>query len=162
MTVFVFVYVFTIRAIYKVLSKLSGKICNQYCQWSPEEQALIEEQKCLIVDQQQINPQDEFPKYARLQRKIDGIKEKIKNYESTRKESMGRYKMLSKIGVLVFVIGIHLSFLVTFRKEPVIVLPQHWFFPFQKVLSFPTAIPGALGLPCWMVTCNKLIERFII
>ncbi|KAK3749573.1 hypothetical protein QZH41_019723, partial [Actinostola sp. cb2023] len=80
MTIFVFLYVLTIRTVYKVLSKVSDMISKVFSKMDPEEDALIEDMKRLISEQQQFNAQDEFPKYARLQRKIDSIKDNVTQY----------------------------------------------------------------------------------
>ena len=37
-----------------------------------------------------------------------------------------------------------MAFVFVYRKEPVVLLPVQWFYPLNRILAFPTGIPGEL------------------
>ncbi|XP_031571064.1 tail-anchored protein insertion receptor WRB-like [Actinia tenebrosa] len=161
MTIFVFLYVLTLRIFNKMLSKAAVMIIRILNKSDPKEDESVAQMKKLIAEQQLISAQDEFAKYARLQRKIDKLKDEVNSFGSERRKAEGKHKLISKVLIMMSIFAIHITFLIMYRKDPVIILPHQWFYPFTFILSLPTGISGAIGLPCWMLTCNKIIEKII-
>lgn len=80
------------------------------------------------------------------------------------KQRSEKITVRSKILTAIFMglLGVcHMAFVFVYRKEPVVLLPVQWFYPLNRILAFPTGIPGAVGLPCWIVTSNKIISTVL-
>lgn len=80
------------------------------------------------------------------------------------KQRSEKILQIRKILTVIFMglLGIcQITFLMLYRKEPVVLLPVEWFYPLNTILAFPTGIPGAVGLPCWIVTSNKIISTVL-
>jgi len=52
-----------------------------------------------------------------------------------------------------------ISLLVTMSSTPLLTFPAAWFSPLNKMLAFPTGIPGAVGLGSWVGISNSVISR---
>ncbi|PFX28738.1 tail-anchored protein insertion receptor WRB-like isoform X1 [Stylophora pistillata] len=161
MVLFVFVYVFVMRILYKS----SGFLAD----WLPRLLMSKRQNKSHVKDtitelkneQIKINAQDEFAQYMRLDRKIKKLTEEL---SQTVKQRSEKILQIRKILTVIFMglLGIcHITFLMLYRKEPVVLLPVEWFYPLNTILAFPTGIPGAVGLPCWIVTSNKIISTVL-
>ena len=44
----------------------------------------------------------------------------------------------------------HIAFLIKYRRVPVTVLPEEWFYPVTAILAFPTGMAG-----------KRMIEAFV-
>ena len=98
----------------------------------------------------EISKQDEFALYAKTERKINKLTEKLQTCTSARSVQYSKASW-------AFTISLHsllgLTVMVTMwshASTPVLSLPPQWTFPFSWLLSLPTGEPGAIGLPLWM------------
>ena len=97
-----------------------------------------------------ISMQDQFAVYAKTERKINKLTEKLEACTSARSVQYSKASW-------AFTIALHailgLTVMVTMWSQattPLLILPPHWTFPFSWLISLPTGVPGALGLPLWM------------
>ncbi|XP_032227497.1 guided entry of tail-anchored proteins factor 1 isoform X2 [Nematostella vectensis] len=105
---------------------------------------------------------DEFARFVRLKRKIDKVSEDLIEKAKSRNEKIGKQQRSLKGIFLMCLFAVHIVFLVTYRKTPIVQLPEPWFSPLHSIISFPTGTIGAIGLPFWMVTCNQIVSSYII
>jgi len=116
----------------------------------------------LKSEQLKISAQDEFAQYMRLQRQLNKLNEEFSQLVKQRGSKVSRRRKILTVILLGVMAACHIAFLVTYRKDPVVVLPVEWFHPLNSILAFPTGIAGAIGLPCWIVTSNKIISTVLI
>nr|XP_032828634.1 tail-anchored protein insertion receptor WRB isoform X3 [Petromyzon marinus] len=43
-----------------------------------------------------------------------------------------------------------------YYSTPVAMLPSKWVSPLEKLVAFPTGVPGGIGITCWLLVCNKI------
>ncbi|EDO32250.1 predicted protein [Nematostella vectensis] len=162
MTVFCFVYVLLMRTVFKSLLAASSWIPKLLNKPTSGEQTSIDELKSMKAEQAIISPQDEFARFVRLKRKIDKVSEDLIEKAKSRNEKIGKQQRSLKGIFLMCLFAVHIVFLVTYRKTPIVQLPEPWFSPLHSIISFPTGTIGAIGLPFWMVTCNQIVSSYII
>ncbi|KAJ7385804.1 hypothetical protein OS493_013838 [Desmophyllum pertusum] len=112
-------------------------------------------------EQVMISAQDEYARYIRLQRQINKLTEELSQLVKQRSEKATRRRKILTAICMGLLALCHISFLLTYRKDPVIVLPMEWFHPLNTILAFPTGVAGAIGLPCWIITSNKIISTVL-
>jgi len=109
-------------------------------------------------DQLKISAQDEFAKYMRLDRKINQLNGEHSRLVKQRSDKLTRRRRMSTALCSGLLVVCHITFLFTYRKEPVAVLPVEWFYSLNSILAFPTGAAGVIGLPCWIITSNSIIS----
>ncbi|KAL9968920.1 hypothetical protein ACROYT_G021070 [Oculina patagonica] len=115
----------------------------------------------LKSEQLRISAQDEFARYMRLQRQINKLSEELSQLVKQRASKILRRRKILTAICMGLLAACHIAFLFTYRKDPVVVLPVEWFHPLNTILAFPTGIVGAIGLPCWIITSNKIISSVL-
>lgn len=161
MVVFVLAYVFVMRILYKSSGFLADWLPRLLMSKEQNGSHLKDTIIQLKNEQMKISAQDEFAQYMRLERKIKKLNEELSQIVKQRSEKI---TVRSKILTAIFMglLGVcHMAFVFVYRKEPVVLLPVQWFYPLNRILAFPTGIPGAVGLPCWIVTSNKIISTVL-
>ncbi|CAH3120932.1 unnamed protein product [Pocillopora meandrina] len=161
MVVFVLAYVFVMRILYKSSGFLADWLPRLLMSKEQNGSHLKDTIIQLKNEQMKISAQDEFARYIRLEREIKKLNEKLSQIVKQRSEKI---TVRSKILTAIFMglLGVcHMAFVFVYRKEPVVLLPVQWFYPLNRILAFPTGIPGAVGLPCWIVTSNKIISTVL-
>nr|XP_058967083.1 guided entry of tail-anchored proteins factor 1-like isoform X2 [Pocillopora verrucosa] len=161
MVVFVLAYVFVMRILYKSSGFLADWLPRLLMSKEQNGSHLKDTIIQLKNEQMKISAQDEFARYMRLERKIKKLNEELSQIVKQRSEKI---TVRSKILTAIFMglLGVcHMAFVFVYRKEPVVLLPVQWFYPLNRILAFPTGIPGAVGLPCWIVTSNKIISTVL-
>ncbi|RMX58490.1 hypothetical protein pdam_00010772 [Pocillopora damicornis] len=161
MVVFVLAYVFVMRILYKSSGFLADWLPRLLMSKEQNGSHLKDTIIQLKDEQMKISAQDEFARYMRLERKIKKLNEELSQIVKQRSEKI---TVRSKILTAIFMglLGVcHMAFVFVYRKEPVVLLPVQWFYPLNRILAFPTGIPGAVGLPCWIVTSNKIISTVL-
>lgn len=161
MVVFVLAYVFVMRILYKSSGFLADWLPRLLISKEQNGSHLKDTIIQLKNEQMKISAQDEFARYMRLERNIKKLNEELSQIVKQRSEKI---TVRSKILTAIFMglLGVcHMAFVLVYRKEPVVLLPVQWFYPLNRILAFPTGIPGAVGLPCWIVTSNKIISTVL-
>ena len=97
-----------------------------------------------------ISMQDQFAAYAKMERKINKLTEKLSACTSARSV---QYSKASWAFTITFHSILGLTVMATMWSQastPVLSLPPQWTFPFSWFLSLPSGVPGGVGLPLWM------------
>ncbi|CAH1799246.1 unnamed protein product [Owenia fusiformis] len=104
---------------------------------------------------------DEFARHAKIQRKINKLMEEVQKHTKTRSDVFVAVKMLVSGVLKAIQIIISLSLIITYRADPVIMLPLDWVtpWPLWKILAFPTGIEGAVGLTFWLIVCRSVVSQ---
>lgn len=135
--------------------KLKGKI--------KEISDLRLEIKDLKQHQSEISMVDEFAKHAKLGRKITTKTKALKSLQSNQAWMRMKAYWISRVAVYV------LSFLLIwfYKYEPVLFFDIEDYLEnpivniFAYVLSFPSGIPGAIGMPIAIFVCNRLVNQIL-
>uniref|UniRef100_A0A8D2PHP8 Guided entry of tail-anchored proteins factor 1 n=1 Tax=Zosterops lateralis melanops TaxID=1220523 RepID=A0A8D2PHP8_ZOSLA len=106
-----------------------------------------------------ISMMDEFARYARLERRINKMTDKLKTHGTVpcllpfpkgKKHFLFLKSILSRAALMI-------SLIWKYYSEPVTVLPSKWLAPLERLVAFPTGVAGGVGITCWLVVCNKVV-----
>ncbi|KAH9503652.1 hypothetical protein Btru_067066 [Bulinus truncatus] len=126
---------------------------------SDEELNTKAEVKDLKEQQSNLSVTDNFAQYARLQRKIDKLISAVKEKDKERKQYISYLRIGVTTGIYILHGIIMLSLMIILRSEPLLMVEASWLSPFTRIVAFPTGIPGAVGLGCWVLVSNTVIHR---
>lgn len=104
-----------------------------------------------------ISMMDEFARYARLERKINKMTDKLKTHVKSRTAQLAKVKWVISIVFYIFQAALMVSLIWKYYSEPVTVLPSRWIAPLERLVAFPTGVAGGVGITCWLVVCNKVV-----
>ncbi|KAL8580134.1 hypothetical protein ACOMHN_050236 [Nucella lapillus] len=110
-------------------------------------------------EQSGISMMDEFARYMKLQRQIDKLIAQVKESGSSRQKKVAMLNIGVKIALMVLQGLIMLVMVVSHRGEPLVMLPEGWFFPVQKLVALPSGVTGGVGVVCWILVCNSVVHR---
>ncbi|XP_011504580.1 PREDICTED: tail-anchored protein insertion receptor WRB-like [Ceratosolen solmsi marchali] len=128
-----------------------------YCSESKEDQGLRNDLLELKREISSISMVDEFAKYAKLQRKYIKLEDKAKESLNNRLALRSKLRLYWTYGIRILN-GIFTSILlVLYRKEPVVVFPNGYLWPVEKLLSWPTSVDNCISLPVWIVLMEMSI-----
>ncbi|KAG8591034.1 hypothetical protein GDO81_007022 [Engystomops pustulosus] len=86
------------------------------------------------------------------------------NKHSAVKARTGQQAKIKWVVSIVFYVlqaALMVSLIWKYYSEPVMVLPSKWIAPLERLVAFPTGIPGAVGITCWLVVCNKVVALML-
>ncbi|NXP39881.1 WRB protein, partial [Leiothrix lutea] len=131
-----------------IISRLLQKDAEQESQMRAEIQAMKQELATISM-------MDEFARYARLERKINKMTDKLKTHGTVslfqkKKDFLFLKSILSRAALMI-------SLIWKYYSEPVTVLPSKWLAPLERLVAFPTGVAGGVGITCWLVVCNKVV-----
>ncbi|XP_029483652.1 guided entry of tail-anchored proteins factor 1-like isoform X3 [Oncorhynchus nerka] len=104
-----------------------------------------------------INMMDEFARYARLERKINKMTDKLKTYVKSRTGQQTKIKWVVNIVYYILQAVLMISLIWKYYADPVTVLPSKWISPLERMVAFPSGLAGGVGITCWLVVCNKVV-----
>ncbi|CAM2096896.1 unnamed protein product [Caretta caretta] len=104
-----------------------------------------------------ISMMDEFARYARLERKINKMTDKLKTHVKARTAQLAKIKWVINIVFYILQAALMISLIWKYYSEPVTVLPSKWLAPLERLVAFPTGVAGGVGITCWLVVCNKVV-----
>ncbi|XP_069745036.1 guided entry of tail-anchored proteins factor 1 isoform X3 [Narcine bancroftii] len=104
-----------------------------------------------------ISMMDEFARYARLERKINKMTDKLKTHVKTRTAQLAKIKWVVNIVFYIAQAALMISLIWKYYSEPVTVLPHKWIAPLERMVAFPTGVAGGVGITCWLLVCNKVV-----
>ncbi|KAL0994359.1 hypothetical protein UPYG_G00121100 [Umbra pygmaea] len=104
-----------------------------------------------------INMMDEFARYARLERKINKITDKLKTYVKSRTSQQAKIKWVINILYYILQAVLMISLIWKYYADPVMVLPSKWISPLERMVAFPSGLAGGVGITCWLIVCNKVV-----
>ncbi|KAK3583930.1 hypothetical protein CHS0354_033716 [Potamilus streckersoni] len=140
-------------------SALAKSIGNLFFSITDEELNLRSQLRDLKMEQGSISITDEFARYMKLQRKINSFTDAIKKFDSTRTKQMMMLTVGVKTGIYVLHGLIMVSLTLAYKNEPLLQLPWEWFTPINKLVAFPTGVPGGVGVTCWILVCSSVVYR---
>jgi len=97
-----------------------------------------------------ISMQDQFAVYAKTERKINKLTEKLTNCTSARSVQYSKASWAYTITLHAILALVMMATMWTYSSTPVLVLPEKWLYPLTTLISLPTGVPGGVGLPLWM------------
>ncbi|TRY76538.1 hypothetical protein TCAL_00094 [Tigriopus californicus] len=135
-----------------VIALLNKRSC------SPRETEIREEIRSLKKTQDGISMMDEFAKHAKIERRLIKLKAALQELQSDR---ISQTKMSYRAFQITFYAITGLLFLFiffTYGSEPVVIFNEsHPFYPFHLLMSYPTGLSGAIGIPFWTLICRSAI-----
>ncbi|XP_077977359.1 guided entry of tail-anchored proteins factor 1-like [Glandiceps talaboti] len=157
----IFIAVFFLSCLHALNPYLVRLILRWTRKDSEEEFSKHQELKDLRKDLYSISAQDEFARYARIQRKINKLTEELGQKSKNRSMVFMKYQW-SVIAVLYALqVFVYLFLIWKYYQQPVVLLDPEWLFPIATVLSIPTGVSGAVGITCWLFVCSR-ISRVVL
>eukprot|EP00128_Syssomonas_multiformis_P018421 Colp12_sorted_trinity150504_noHs@22768 len=104
-----------------------------------------------------ISMQDEFARYARLERKLHKEKEVLQRLSA---KLSGKENSIAKnilFGTRAIMGVLHIILFVMYRTEPIFFLPSEWLSPLGSFIAAPTGVEGAVGILFWMFVCRQVV-----
>ncbi|KAL7648599.1 UNVERIFIED_CONTAM: hypothetical protein RMT77_000505 [Armadillidium vulgare] len=129
-----------------------------------KETSMEKQMKAEVVDLkkqlQTVNMVDQFPVYAKLQRKINAQTTRYKEKLSERKSAGQKFKFF--LNILFQGLTALCSFILiwNFRSSPVASMPDHLIWPLGHVLSLPSCRPGEISVIVWLPLVRTACGRF--
>ncbi|XP_038616127.1 guided entry of tail-anchored proteins factor 1-like isoform X3 [Tachyglossus aculeatus] len=133
-----------------LISRLLQKDAEQESQMRMEIQNMKQELSTISM-------MDEFARYARLERKINKMTDKLKTHVKARTAQLAKIKWVINIVFYILQAALMISLIWKYYSEPVTVLPSKWIAPLERLVAFPTGVAGGVGITCWLVVCNKVV-----
>ncbi|XP_032132741.1 guided entry of tail-anchored proteins factor 1 isoform X6 [Cebus imitator] len=104
-----------------------------------------------------VNMMDEFARYARLERKINKMTDKLKTHVKARTAQLAKIKWVISVAFYVLQAALMISLIWKYYSVPVAVVPSKWITPLDRLVAFPTRVAGGVGITCWILVCNKVV-----
>lgn len=136
------------------ISSFLSKMVQKDAEQESEMRAEIQEMK---REQSAISMMDEFARYARLERKINKMTERLKTHVKSRTAQQAKMKWVVNIAFYILQAALMISLIWKYYSDPVTVVPSRWIAPVERLVAFPTGVAGGVGITCWLVVCNKVV-----
>ncbi|KAM8854416.1 guided entry of tail-anchored proteins factor 1 isoform 1-T1 [Synchiropus picturatus] len=136
------------------ISSFFSKMVQKDAEQENEMRAEIQEMK---KEQSSISMMDEFARYARLDRKINKLTDKLKTHVKARTAQQAKMKWVVNILFYILQGVLMVSLIWKYYSDPVNVVPSKWIAPVERLVAFPTGVAGGVGITCWLVVCNKVV-----
>uniref|UniRef100_A0A8D1E256 Guided entry of tail-anchored proteins factor 1 n=4 Tax=Suina TaxID=35497 RepID=A0A8D1E256_PIG len=104
-----------------------------------------------------VNMMDEFARYARLERKINKMTDKLKTHVKARTAQLAKIKWVISVAFYILQAALMVSLIWKYYSVPVAVVPRKWITPLDRLVAFPTRVAGGVGITCWILVCNKVV-----
>ncbi|KAK9478357.1 CHD5-like protein-domain-containing protein [Lipomyces japonicus] len=107
--------------------------------------------------------QDEFAKWAKLNRKVDKLKTDIEKINATIATQKTKFKRQIKTVIWIFTSGLKFFVRIKYRKVPVFWLPKG-LFPgwIEWVLSLTSAPQGSVSVSAWFLITDYAIKGAVV
>ncbi|XP_020645022.3 guided entry of tail-anchored proteins factor 1 isoform X1 [Pogona vitticeps] len=120
-----------------IISRLLQKDAEQESEMRSEIQNMKQELSTISM-------MDEFARYARLERKINKMTDKLKTHVKTRTAQLAKIKWVINIVFYILQAALMISLIWKYYSEPVTVLPSKWLAPLERLVAFPTGVAAHL------------------
>ncbi|XP_010634835.1 tail-anchored protein insertion receptor WRB isoform X2 [Fukomys damarensis] len=114
-----------------------------------------------------VNMMDEFARYARLERKINKMTDRLKTHVKARTAQLAKIKWVVSVAFYILQgpcsparpsqATLMISLIWKYYSVPVAVVPSKWITPLDRLVAFPTRVAGGVGITCWILVCNKVV-----
>ncbi|CAN0221840.1 unnamed protein product [Lampetra planeri] len=136
--------------------ELSGDVVRLTQPDSGRELELREELRKMRRELATISVMDEFARYARLERRINKASDELKTSLQARTTQLTTMKWVINISFYTLQAVVMITLIWNYYSTPVAMLPSKWVSPLEKLVAFPTGVPGGIGITCWLLVCNKI------
>jgi len=103
--------------------------------------------------------QDEFAKWAKIQRRIDSGVAELEKINTDLAFFQTSFNLRFRTLFYIFTNGLQIILVFWFRKSAVFYVPNGWFGPVEWCLSFPFAPRRSVSVMVWFFVCNKVIRN---
>ncbi|XP_053390541.1 guided entry of tail-anchored proteins factor 1-like [Mercenaria mercenaria] len=159
MMIFILLLVIFFSYLPSYSSKISRSIGGYFIHLTDEELNLRQQVRDLKAEQGAVSMTDEFAKYMKLQRKIDRLVDQVKKMGSSRSQKITMFSMGVKMVINVLHGIVMISVIIFYKNDPLYMLPEQWFYPVNRLIAFPTGVPGGIGVTCWILVCSSVVYR---
>ncbi|XP_054942401.1 guided entry of tail-anchored proteins factor 1 isoform X2 [Physeter macrocephalus] len=90
-----------------------------------------------------VNMMDEFARYARLERKINKMTDKLKTHVKARTAQLAKIKWVISVAFYILQAALMVTLIWTYYSVPVAVVPSRWITPLDRLVAFPTGVAGS-------------------
>uniref|UniRef100_A0A4W5PA65 Guided entry of tail-anchored proteins factor 1 n=1 Tax=Hucho hucho TaxID=62062 RepID=A0A4W5PA65_9TELE len=137
------------------ISSFLSKVLQNDAEQERDMRAEIQEMK---KEHNSVSMMDEFARYARLERKINKMTDKLKTHVKSRTAQHAKMKWMVNIGFYILQAALMISLIWKYYADPVTVVPSKWIAPLERLVAFPSGVAGGVGITCWLVVCNKVVS----
>lgn len=109
-----------------------------------------------LAEMKTISIRHEFPKYARLKRKLTKLTDDKKNYEKAHLAECTKVTLKVSYFFQGLMTLISLGMFWFFRYQSVIKFPEEWLYPLENVVSWPMQAAGNISFPVWFLITNSV------
>ncbi|XP_061733441.1 guided entry of tail-anchored proteins factor 1 [Nerophis ophidion] len=149
--------VFLCNLMKTLLPSISSFLCKTVQKDAEEETEMRAEIQAMKKEQSSISMMDQFARYARLDRKINKMTDKLKTHVKSRTGQQAKMKWVVSIVFYILQAALMISLIWKYYSDPVTVVPSKWIAPVERLVAFPTGVTGGVGITCWLVVCNKVV-----
>lgn len=107
----------------------------------------------------QISMVDEFAKYAKLQRKLNALRERLKVESNESRELFNSMKYVTSFAVDLFWSAICFYIIWTNMNTPLMHLNPAWLTPLNSFIGWPSAVGGDLGILSWYIVVKNVTKK---
>ncbi|XP_027019321.1 guided entry of tail-anchored proteins factor 1 [Tachysurus fulvidraco] len=143
-----------VRTLLPSISSVLSKILQKDAEQEMEMRTEIQNMK---LELSSISMMDEFARYARLERKINKMTDKLKTHVKSRTAQQAKMKWIVNIVFYILQAVLMISLIWKYYADPVTVVPSKWISPLERLVAFPSGVAGGVGITCWLVVCNKVV-----
>lgn len=105
-----------------------------------------------------MSAQDQFAKWAKLQRSVDKGLADLEKLNSDVTSTKAAFSMKFNTAIWLLTTGVQFFVGWWYRKSAVFYLPPGWFGPLEWWLSFPFAPAGSVSVGVWQMSCKRVIK----
>ncbi|KAG7483690.1 guided entry of tail-anchored proteins factor 1 [Megalops cyprinoides] len=143
-----------VKTLLPTISSFLSKVFQKDAEHEMEMRTEIQDMKKELST---ISMMDEFARYARLERKINKMTDKLKTHVKSRTAQQAKIKWVVNIVYYVLQAALMISLIWKYYADPVTVLPSKWIAPLERLVAFPSGVAGGVGITTWLVVCNKVV-----
>ncbi|TSP46810.1 Tail-anchored protein insertion receptor WRB [Bagarius yarrelli] len=143
-----------VKTLLPSISSLLSRILQKDADQEMEMRAEIQNMR---LELSSISMMDEFARYARLERKINKMTDKLKTHVKSRTAQQAKMKWIVNIIFYILQAVLMISLIWKYYADPVTVVPSKWISPLERLVAFPSGVAGGVGITCWLVVCNKVV-----
>ncbi|XP_062843430.1 guided entry of tail-anchored proteins factor 1 [Trichomycterus rosablanca] len=149
--------VFMCNIVKTLLPSISLFLSKIFQKDADQEMEMRTEIQNMRLELSSISMMDEFARYARLERKINKMTDKLKTHVNSRSAQQAKIKWVVNIIFYVLQAALMISLIWKYYADPVTVVPSKWIVPLERLVAFPSGVAGGVGITCWLVVCNKVV-----
>ncbi|KAI4883175.1 hypothetical protein NFI96_033129 [Prochilodus magdalenae] len=149
--------VFLCNLVKTFLPSISSFLSKVFQKDAEQEMEMRTEIQNMRLELSTISMMDEFARYARLERKINKMTDKLKTHVKSRTAQQAKMKWIVNIIFYILQAALMISLIWKYYADPVTVVPSKWISPLERLVAFPSGVAGGVGITCWLVVCNKVV-----